>query len=85
MACDATTLLANSAANGYFALSHRDLLACILQAACAGGGGAASSGVTSGNGSPVGVVAATKFTLYVQLDSTPLAGVIWYSDGVNWH
>ncbi len=44
MACDATTLIATAISNGYNKLSDRDLLACILAAACAGGSSPGGSG-----------------------------------------
>lgn len=39
MACDANTLMAAAAANGYEGLSDRGLKMCILELLCSGGGG----------------------------------------------
>lgn len=57
------------------------LLVKICNATIAGGG---SAKLTSGNGSPVGVVDPAAYILYVQKDSTP-PGINWWSDGANWH
>lgn len=39
MACDANTLMAQAAANGYYGLDDRSLKIAILQLLCSGGGG----------------------------------------------
>lgn len=79
--CNPATLLVSG--KDFQALSKRELQICICQLLCNISGGG-TSGVTSGNGSPVGIVSAANYTLYVQKDSTP-PGVIWWSDGATWH
>lgn len=39
MACDANTLMAAAAANGYYGLDHRELKMALLQLLCSGGSG----------------------------------------------
>lgn len=69
------------------AFTEKQMLAAMVYLICNGGtgGGGGAAGVTRGNGSPVGVVNPASFVLYVQLDSSPLPGITWYSDGVTWH
>jgi hypothetical protein len=58
MACDAKTLLAQAAANGYYNLDSRNLKIALLQLLCDGGGGGGGGGVTSLNGLTAAVLLA---------------------------
>lgn len=55
----------------------------ILLALQASGGSPGTGGVTSGNGSPVGVVDPAAYVLYVQKDSDPPFQQ-WNSNGTSW-
>lgn len=84
MACDANTLMAQAAANGYYGLDDRSLKIAILQLLCSGGGGGASGGgVTAGAGAPSSVPASGA-ALYIQTDSVP-PGIIWEYYSGTWH
>lgn len=71
MACDAQTLIDAAYANGYAALSDRDLREALVAVACAaggGGGGGGSPGLV-GHGSPEGAVTAVPGVTYLDLDT----------------
>jgi hypothetical protein len=74
MAATAQSLIDSAVALGYDALSHRDLLECVLYAAQSGGGG--GGGGLSGAGSPVGTVANAGTTY---LDT--LTNNFWVNNG----
>ena len=74
MACDAQSLINTAVANGYLALSDRDLKMALLASACGGGGGGSGGAGIVGNGSPEGVVTAPPGTTY--LDSS--GDHFWY-------
>lgn len=48
MACDAQSLINTAYANGYAALSDRDLRECVVASACAGASGGGGGGGLSG-------------------------------------
>jgi hypothetical protein len=63
MPSSAQTLINSAVAQGYDAISDRDLRVCLLYAAQTGGGGGTGS-TLSGAGSPVGVITPSGAATY---------------------
>ncbi len=87
MACDAQTLITAAIGNGYNKLSDRDLLACILAAACAGGAGGGGIGavMTGAFANPNGNVSPADQTvaaLYYPIGGGTLYQ--WDTVGLTW-
>lgn len=81
MGCDAQTLVNLAAANGYDALSDRDLRMAIVAAACAGGGGGgATACLVAQSGAPVAACAFDFGLAYDNDSASPTAGNFWFWD-----